>query len=188
MAGSVYAAFGFLMGLYNMDKDHGTFALDMLTACQDTNSWCNMITQGATATMEAWTPDEKPNLSWSHPWATAPVSAILRGFMGITPLSSGYSLFRVKPQPGVGIITASAKVPTLSGWIFVNFQQNLTSFALQLTSPANMLATVCLPSLGSSDSSLLVDGVKVQGYVGSDYVCIDKIGSGNGPRVITRSV
>lgn len=33
--------------------------------------------------MEAWTTAEKPNLSWSHPWATAPITAIVSGFMGM---------------------------------------------------------------------------------------------------------
>ena len=33
--------------------------------------------------MEAWTREEKDNLSWSHPWASAPGTAIPRGFMGI---------------------------------------------------------------------------------------------------------
>lgn len=52
-----------------------------MTNCQE-NSWCNMLQHGATATMEAWTVEEKPNLSWSHPWATAPATAIVNGLMG----------------------------------------------------------------------------------------------------------
>jgi hypothetical protein len=69
MVGSVYGAFSFLMGLYNSaDYDRGHFALEMLTSCNPNCSWCHMIQVGATATMEAWTRKQKPNLSWSHPW------------------------------------------------------------------------------------------------------------------------
>ena len=53
MAGSVYAAYPFVSSLYQIESDFGNFALEMLTSC-DENSWCNMLKQGATATMEAW--------------------------------------------------------------------------------------------------------------------------------------
>lgn len=43
--------------------DTGQAALDIMAGCAK-NSWCNMLREGATATMEAWTTDEKPNLSW----------------------------------------------------------------------------------------------------------------------------
>ena len=84
MAGSVYAAYYFLKALYQMDSDHGHFALEMMTSC-DTNSWCHMIQVGATAVMEAWSREEKANLSWSHPWASAPVTRTTLSETG-TPL------------------------------------------------------------------------------------------------------
>jgi hypothetical protein len=63
--------YAYFLALYEADIDHGNFALQMLTTC-DNNSYCHMLMQGATATMEAWTRQEKDNLSWSHPWASAP--------------------------------------------------------------------------------------------------------------------
>ena len=72
VTGSVYAAYAYFLALYAADSDHGNLAFDMLTSCEN-NSYCHMLLQGATATMEAWTREEKENLSWSHPWATAPV-------------------------------------------------------------------------------------------------------------------
>ena len=65
MAGSVYGALPFLLGLYNVPSNGGEFALEMLTSC-DRHSWCHMLTVGATATMEAWSRGDKPNLSWSQ--------------------------------------------------------------------------------------------------------------------------
>jgi hypothetical protein len=49
-------------------SDHGVTALALLTSTA-TNSWRHMIKQGATTTMEMWTRDEKPNLTWSHVWS-----------------------------------------------------------------------------------------------------------------------
>ena len=62
-----------------------------------------MIVQGATATMEAWTTDEKPNLSWSHPWASAPASAVVWGLFGIRPTKPAFASFVVRPQPGEAV-------------------------------------------------------------------------------------
>lgn len=70
MVGSVYAAYSVFMALYADVNDHGAVGLDFLTRCDD-NSYCHMLNVNATATMEAWTRKEKPNLSWSHPWASA---------------------------------------------------------------------------------------------------------------------
>ena len=53
MTGSVYAAFMFVPSLYKIEEDQGNFGLEMLTAC-DKNSWCMMLHQNATATMESW--------------------------------------------------------------------------------------------------------------------------------------
>lgn len=52
-------------------------------------TWLGMIAAGATATMEVWTTRDKPNLSWSHPWCSAPANIVPRRLMGIQPLRSG---------------------------------------------------------------------------------------------------
>ena len=59
----VYVSQFTLQALYKNTADHGQAALELLTSSAK-NSWLNMIKQGATASMEAWTPDEKPNLTW----------------------------------------------------------------------------------------------------------------------------
>jgi len=187
MAGSVYAAFWFLRALYNMDDDHGNSALEMLTQC-DTNSWCHMLKVGATAVMEAWSRAEKANLSWSHPWASAPASAVVTGFFGITPISPGYKTYSLKPQPG-NVTHASIKVPTLSGYIEVTLAQIPgKSISLVLRAPASTSATVCLPRLGSPSTSLLIDGKTAAGYVQRDYICVPGVGSSaSGFRTISRA-
>ena len=61
----VYVSQFTLQALYKNAADHGQAALQLLTSTAK-NSWLNMIKQGATASMEAWTPDEKPNLTWRY--------------------------------------------------------------------------------------------------------------------------
>ena len=186
MAGSVYSAYAFLLGLYHSTGDHGMFALDILTTC-DTNSWCSMLRAGATATMEAWTRPEKPNLSWSHPWASAPASAVTTGLMGVTPSAPGFKRFTVRPQPG-RLSWATVRVPTLAGYINAAFNATAHDFALSLAPPAGTLARVCLPALGGAgDLTLLVDGKKVEGVADGDYVCVEGIGSGSAARTVRRT-
>jgi len=108
MVGSVYAAYWMLKALYKMDSDNGQIALEMMTNCE-TNSWCHMMQVGATAVMEAWSRAEKSNLSWSHPWASAPASAVVWGFFGLKPVTPGYKSFIFKPQPG-NVTEASIRV------------------------------------------------------------------------------
>ena len=138
--------------------------------------------------MEAWTRDEKPNLSWSHPWATAPATAIARGFMGIVPTAPAYQRFDVKPQPG-NVSAAEITLPTLSGAIWVSFKQVPgLSFLLAIRPPPNTLSRVCLPRLGLASSALVLDGNQVAGVEQGDYVCVGGIGStGGAARQISRA-
>ena len=134
-----------------------------------------------------WSRREKPNLSWSHPWASAPASAVVWGFFGITPTTPGFRTFVFKPQPGT-VASASITVPTLSGQIVATLTQTPgTAFAVTLAPPAGTRATVCLPKLGLTTATLVVDGVATQGSIQRDYVCVDGIGSAKESRKISRS-
>jgi hypothetical protein len=74
--------------------DYGASAVELITSC-DTGeqsdvgfgSWCGMIKQNASCTMEAWNPRQKPNLSFSHPGATAALISIVQGLMGVRPVT-----------------------------------------------------------------------------------------------------
>ncbi len=47
-------------------------AYSLLTSSEE-NSWLAMIKNGATMTTEMWNYEEKPNMSWSHPWVLLPL-------------------------------------------------------------------------------------------------------------------
>ncbi len=104
MACSVYCAGYLLQALYAGGQPQAALAL--LTA-DTTTSWRNMIAQGAGSTMEAWTPAEKANLTYSHPWAASPafivpavpvrrVGAVPRLGHGADPPAAG------RPGQGLG--------------------------------------------------------------------------------------
>ena len=135
--------------------------------------------------MEAWTRPEKDNLSWSHPWASAPGTAIPRGFFGINPSEPGYKKFVIKPQPG-DVEEAQIAVSTHSGLIKASFVQSKAKFELTLEPPANTMARVCLPKLGLASTDVTLDGKKVVAQAQGDYVCVDGVGSAAAPRVISR--
>ena len=63
----VYPAQFVLTALYQNLADKGAAALAVLTS-DAKNTWVSMLKKGATMTMEMWSQDEKPNLTWSHPW------------------------------------------------------------------------------------------------------------------------
>eukprot|EP01047_Picozoa_sp_COSAG01_P029215 COSAG01_NODE_1996_length_8691_cov_10.109055_6_plen_86_part_00 len=49
---------------------------------------------------EAWTPDEKPNLTWSHVWSASPGFIIPWYLFGIQPTTPGWKTLTIKPAPG----------------------------------------------------------------------------------------
>jgi len=176
ITGSVYAVFSYMMALYSIDGDHGETALEMLTQCDD-NSWCHMLNVNATATMEAWTRAEKPNLSWSHPWATAPITAIVRGLLGLVASTPAYTDWVLKPQLG-NLTWVDARVPSQPGFFDIAVNATVSSFALAVTAPTGTSGVVCTPAMGSTSNSLTVDGKTVQGTAAGDYVCTGPLNGG----------
>ena len=96
MVCSVYCAAFVLESLYNGDRADVAHAFLTSTGLR---SWMNMIKVGAGATMEAWDPSLKSNLTYSHPWAASPAYNVPQGMFGIRPTTPGYATFDVRPQP-----------------------------------------------------------------------------------------
>jgi len=171
-----------LEALYRFDGDHGKASLKVLLNTGK-NGWANMIKQGATTTMEAWTPDEKPNLSWSHPWGASPGNVIVRFLFGIRPVEPGYAVIEVKPQPGA-LPSGQLSLPTLRGTIHESFFQQADSFRIELELPVGMLASkVYLPRascLCDDDGAYMVtvDGKRTLAHLSGDYVYVKNIGAG----------
>ena len=98
---SVYGSYFVLDGLYRAGAGDVANAMMMdRSANNGDRTWAYMIdTLGATITTEAWNETNKGNMTYSHPWGSAPGSQIIRGLFGIQPTKAGYSEFQVKLQP-----------------------------------------------------------------------------------------
>jgi alpha-L-rhamnosidase len=204
MACSVYGAFPLLEAEYGataVDRnttsatpeylDYGAAATDLLTNCETGEnssvgfgSWCGMIRQNATCAMEAWNPRQKPNLSFSHPGATAALIAIVEGFFGIRALEPSYASFIVQPQPG-SVQSASIRVPTLRGFIEASFaviaagtRPAASLIELNVSIPANTQADLCIPAASKTAVELLVDGACVSAVSRAGYLCAIDLGAG----------
>jgi len=132
--------------LYAKADDLGAAALTVLTS-DARNSWVAMLKQGATMTMEMWNADEKPNLTWSHPWATGPAYIIASYLFGINAIVPGFA--RVGITPSVGSLTSGQYTQrTARGDITVRFQNSAANgqFQLTVTLPAGVTAEVGTPA------------------------------------------
>lgn len=159
----------------------GDAAFALLTA-RGLRSWAHMLDDvGSTMTMEAWDALFKPNLDWSHAWATAPANIIPRKLMGVEPTEPGFARLRIEPQPGP-LAHASLDLPTIRGPVHVEFESRPgVSFALHVALPANTRARVLVPQVAGQDGRVRVDGEERVGRVERGFIAFDDVGSGPHP-------
>lgn len=144
---SIFGAYFVLNGLYN--GNDGKQAMNLLNST-GIRSWSNVMNNlHATITPEAWDPSLKPNMTFSHPWGSAPAIQIVQGMFGIKPTAPGFKSFQVKLQPG-DVQSASVTVPTMKGTIKVSYNQSGDKMSAKITVPANTTATVYLPTAANS--------------------------------------
>lgn len=175
MACSVYGAQFMLEALYEAGRADA--ALRLMTAT-DVHSWHHMIYNlGATMTTEAWDPAGKSNMSYAHPWATAPLNIVPRRLFGIEPVEAGYAAIRIRPQTG-GLAWATLTLPTIRGPIQASFRDSAPVFELDVSLPATMTATVYVPVRNSDQPTVLVDGHPVAAARSDEYWVITGVGSG----------
>jgi alpha-L-rhamnosidase len=121
---SVYGAFFVLLGLYrSFVPGAAELASELLLNedPEDRRTWAYMLRGlGATLTAEAWCPENKPNMTFSHPWSAAPAVLISQGIFGLEPLAPGWMRFRVNFRRA-GIGHASIVLPTPAGSVRAAF-------------------------------------------------------------------
>ena len=169
-----------------LDGDDGNAILTALTKCDD-QSWCaEMSEMNATMTRESWL---DPTATYSHPWATSPIVAIVHGIMGIKQTSPSWSSFSVAPHLG-GIEGANITIPTMHGLITVIANSTHTIVDV----PCGSRATLCARHGHSSGEDALnagqrfvLDGVALTREStimrGTSYLCVNNIGCGVGGSV-----
>jgi alpha-L-rhamnosidase len=161
--GGSYPIQFFLIALYNMENDRGNLAYEVLTSDQK-HSWIAMMRDhNATTTMECWSPDELPNLSFSHIWSASPAFVVPWYLGGVRPLAPGFTKVQIKPQPGPLKYFAMV-VPTVRGPVRSNVSQNfdddgaLSHFKLVVVVPGNVQAVLYAPRRNGRSRCVVVNG------------------------------
>lgn len=140
---------------------------------------------------------DKPNLSWSHPWCSAPANIVPRRLLGVQPLSPGYTHFEVFPQPA-SLRWAALSLPTLQGIIHLRLNQTASLINITLAIPLGSTARVCLPPAAATSSTaesvrtagqhdmLTVDGKEVAGVIDGRMLCLPE-NLTSGERTVARA-
>ena len=137
-----------------------------LTKC-DASSWCNEIrVYNATMTTESL---GLPHATMSHPWGTAPISAVVHGIMGVRATAPAWSNFTVAPLLGP-LKFANATIPTIRGPIIVAAEHGSVSVVI----PCNTWARLCVAvdHITSSSKYLELDGIRVRSHREAQHVCV----------------
>ena len=139
-----------LVALYGAEFDHGHEGMDVLTSTKK-HGWLAMMTaHNATTTMECWSPDELPNLSFSHIWSASPSFIIPWYLAGVQPLTPGWNTLEIKPQPG-SLTSFTLSMTTVKGPVHTNVTQvfgaggELAHFRLEASIPGNVAAKLHVP-------------------------------------------
>ncbi len=171
MACSVYGAQYLLEALYATGRDKD--ALRLMTA-KGERSWWNMIKQGSTMTMEAWSAAVKPNLTWNHAWGAAPANIISRYILGVRPTEPGSTRLLVAPQPG-SLKWARGKVPTAQGAVSVEIR-NAEVFTMGIDLPQGTTADIALPR--RKNGTALLDGKPIAAKSNRHTLLVENVTSG----------
>ena len=130
----------------------------------DPRSWVYMMDRlGATVTAEAWCPENKPNMTFSHPWGAAPAALIARGIFGIEPLEPGYARFRVNFRTAGINGSAGIVVPTVRGPVFASFDSASETYSVVCppsTEAEVMICGRCVVKSASGRVSVSGPGLK----------------------------
>lgn len=161
---SVFGAYFLLQSLY--DNNAGEYATELLLEEDEDNqrTWAYMLRENqATISTEAWSPQIKDNMTYSHPWGASPICFITNGIFGIKPVSPAFEEFQVKLQPK-GVESARIKVPTIKGDIQVAYQLDKKGFLseIKVEVPSNTRAYLMIPQDMVEDEKSLFENMDVE--------------------------
>ncbi|MHC4873126.1 MAG: alpha-L-rhamnosidase-related protein [Planctomycetota bacterium] len=139
MACSVWASQFLLESLCRCGEEE--YTLSLMTG-EGERSWINMLKNGATMTMEAWSNEMKPNQDWNHPWATSPLNIIVRYIMGIIPQAPGCRKVSIFPRPA-GLDFAELTFPTIKGQVKVSFEKQAGDYNTNIDLPEGIEQSSC---------------------------------------------
>ncbi|MEO7191635.1 MAG: family 78 glycoside hydrolase catalytic domain [Vicinamibacterales bacterium] len=167
------------------ESHQGEHLIDLLTNATWDAGWARSLARGATATWESWTADVDGN-SQSHAWGTGGLEAYVRYILGIQPTKPGYEEVQIRPLDfGTVLPWAKGSITTERGEIAVAWNRSASQYKATLTLPANVTASVCLPSGADTATTVRVDNRDVRGTL--DSTCV-RVTVGSGTHILTRAV
>ena len=117
----------------------GRTGLAVMASHSRTSWWSMRHREGATQTMEGWSPRTKWNTTFAHPWAAGPLWVIARRVLGVRVDKPGAAHVTIAPQTG-GLREVRGSVATVRGIVRVE----ITPDKVRITVPANMRAVLRL--------------------------------------------
>ncbi|MFD4577378.1 family 78 glycoside hydrolase catalytic domain [Streptomyces sp. NPDC058417] len=136
---SVYGAQFLLDALFRLGRSDA--AIGLLTSTS-TTSWLHMLDGlKATVVTEAWDPALKPNMTFSHAWASAPANVIARHVLGVRVAAPGAAEFLVRPRTGP-LTSVRGTVPSVRGPVAVSVRRDRTAHETRVTVPPNSRAVI----------------------------------------------
>jgi hypothetical protein len=85
------------------------------------HGWKEMLRAGATTCTEVWSPDQKKNMSWCHPWSSSPIYLIAEQVFGLSPGTPGWGSVRIAPPRIADLPEMSLTVPHPRGSMTVSY-------------------------------------------------------------------
>jgi alpha-L-rhamnosidase len=110
--------------------------------------WAHIVAAGGTFTWEVWRPSDLIGDSLSHGWGSSALVAMQETLLGVTlePISEDGTVNAMIQPPSAGLDRAGGSVPTIAGPVQVAWQRHGKGMTMDLTVPANAVATVRLPA------------------------------------------
>ncbi|KAJ5125473.1 hypothetical protein N7526_007650 [Penicillium atrosanguineum] len=108
-------------------------------------------------------PYEEGFTSMAHGWSTGIVPLMSNYVLGIKPTGPGFKTWQICPVVDGGNLTwARGQIGTLQGPIKVSWQKKSDgAFEMQIDAPQDTTGVICVPTSGSKNAQIVVDGKKV---------------------------
>ena len=97
--------------------------------------------------------------TYNHGW-NAPNTILSQYIAGIAPLEPGWLRYQIKPHVGQ-LTSVKVRVPSVKGNIDVDILRSETEFVLNLVSPEETTAVVCIPKTPMVPTVISINGSKV---------------------------
>ena len=98
----------------------------------------------------------------NHAWCGGALTLLSQYGAGVAPLTPGYGIYQIAPQMGTLLTHIKTNVPSVKGNIHIELKRDAQSLSLDLDSPADTTAIICLPKNSTGNeakiTTVLADG------------------------------